>query len=93
MFEENENLVEESTENVEQTTEEFAEVEETDETDSVEEQPTEAIETFTKEQVDEMIAKTPAEFQSAMIEKDNLDAAIAAHWGPNAFGYIFVEKE
>jgi hypothetical protein len=56
MFEENENLVEE-TENVEQTTEEIAEVEETEVTDSVEEQPTEAVETFTKEQVDEMIAK------------------------------------
>lgn len=59
MFEENENLVEESTENVELTTEEIVDVvEEAEVTDSVEEQPQEeAIETFTKEQVDEMIAK------------------------------------
>lgn len=57
MFEENENLVEESTENVELTTEEIVEVEGTEATDPVEEQPTEPIETFTKEQVDEMIAK------------------------------------
>ena len=28
-----------------------------------------------------------------MIEKDNIDPAVAAHWGPNAFGYIFVSKE
>lgn len=26
-------------------------------------------------------------------EKDDIDPAIACHWGPNAFGYIFVEKE
>lgn len=58
MFEENENLVTDVTENVEQTTEEMQDVVETEVTDSVEEQPQEeAIETFTKEQVDEMIAK------------------------------------
>ena len=55
MFEENENLVNE-TENVELTTEEIVEVEGTEATDPVE-QPTEPITTFTKEQVDEMIAK------------------------------------
>ena len=48
--------------------------------------------TYNSTNLDEMIAKTQPEFQSAMIEKDDLDAAIAAHWGPNAFGYIFVEK-
>ena len=32
-------------------------------------------------------------YKDIMIEPDNLDPAIAAHWGPNAFGYIFVEKE
>lgn len=58
MFEENENLVEESTENVELTTEEMQDVvEETDVTEPVQEEPQEAVETFTKKQVDEMIAK------------------------------------
>lgn len=63
MFEENENLVEETTENVEQTTEEMQEgveeLETTEQTDvAVEDEETQdAVETFTKEQVDEMIAK------------------------------------
>ncbi len=57
MFEENENLVEESTENVELTTEEIVEGgEESGAIEPVQEEP-QAIETFTKEQVDEMIAK------------------------------------
>ena len=28
-----------------------------------------------------------------MAEYDNLDPAIACHWGPNAYGYIFVGDE
>ena len=63
MFEENENLVTDVTENVEeQTTEEI--VDETTESDVVDESTSNeetveepAVETFTKEQVDEMIAK------------------------------------
>lgn len=67
MFEENENLVTDVTENVEQqTTEEnVEEVEETEVTDSQEE----AVETFTKEQVDEMIAKKLAR-REARIRKE-----------------------
>lgn len=62
MFEENENLVEESTENVELTTEEIVKgvegIEPTEQSDVVvETDETPVIETFTKEQVDEMIAK------------------------------------
>lgn len=62
MFVENENLVEESTENVELTTEEIVEgvegIETTEQPDVVvETDKTPVIETFTKEQVDEMIAK------------------------------------
>lgn len=61
MFEENENLVEESTENVELTTEEIVEGVEGEETVNETENEvtteTPAVETFTKEQVDEMIAK------------------------------------
>ena len=47
--------------------------------------------TYSTENLDDMTAKTKAEYQNAMIEKDNLDAAIAAPWIPNAFGYIYVE--
>ena len=62
MFEENENLVEETTENVEETTEEL-----TDGARVEEEAP--AVETFTKEQVDEMIAKKLAR-KEAKIRKE-----------------------
>ena len=41
---------------------------------------------------DELISKTQQAYKDVMTEKDNIDPAIAAHWGPNAFGYIFVEK-
>jgi hypothetical protein len=40
-----------------------------------------------------MISRTDPQYRKVMIEKDNLDPAIACHWGPNAFGYIFVAKE
>ena len=49
--------------------------------------------TYSTENLDEMIAKTKPEYQAVMTEADNIDAAVAAHWGPHAFGYIFVEKE
>ena len=48
--------------------------------------------TYSDENLNIMINKTPLEYQKVMIEKDNLDPAIACHWGPNAFGYIFVTK-
>ena len=48
--------------------------------------------TYSTENLDELISKTDAKFLPVMTEKDNLDPAIACHWGPNAFGYIFVEK-
>lgn len=48
--------------------------------------------TYDAKNLDELISKTPEEFKPAMIEYDNLDPAIACHWGPNAFGFIFVEK-
>jgi DegV family protein with EDD domain len=49
--------------------------------------------TYNKENLDQLISMTDKEYHSAMIEYDNLDPAIACHWGPNAFGYIFVGKE
>ena len=48
--------------------------------------------TFSTKNLDEMISKTKQAYKDVMIEKDNIDPAVAAHWGPNAFGYIFVEK-
>ena len=48
--------------------------------------------TYTANNVDALIAATADVYKSQMIEYDHLDPAIACHWGPNAFGYIFVAK-
>ena len=49
--------------------------------------------TYNEENLDKLINKVDDKYKNVMIEKDNLDPAIAAHWGPNAFGFIFVAKE
>ena len=49
--------------------------------------------TYKDDNLDELISRTPSDYVDVMIEKDNLTPAIACHWGPNAFGYVFVEKE
>ena len=49
--------------------------------------------TYQDDNLDKLISKVKEEYQNIMIEKDNLDPAIAAHWGPNAFGFIFVSKK
>ena len=36
---------------------------------------------------------TDEKYHKHMAEYDNLDPAIACHWGPNAYGYIFVGDE
>ena len=48
--------------------------------------------TYQTKNLDELISKTKEIYQNVMTEKDNIDPAVAAHWGPNAFGYIYVEK-
>lgn len=48
--------------------------------------------TYNKDNLDELIALTDEKYCKVMDEYDNLDPAIACHWGPNAFGYIFVGK-
>ncbi len=48
--------------------------------------------TYSDENLKDLISKSKAEYQKAMIDFDNLDPAIACHWGPNAFGFIFVGK-
>lgn len=48
--------------------------------------------TYNTDNVDALIAMTDTKFHACMTEYDDLDPAIACHWGPNAFGYIFVAK-
>lgn len=48
--------------------------------------------TYNKENVDRLVEITDKKYHSKMLEYDNLDPAIACHWGPNAFGYLFVTK-
>ena len=48
--------------------------------------------TYDTENLDELISRTAEEYKNVMMEYDNIDPAVAAHWGPNAFGFIFVEK-
>ncbi len=49
--------------------------------------------TYNKNNLDELIAMTDPKYLQYMEEYDNLDPALACHWGPNAFGYIFVAPE
>ena len=49
--------------------------------------------TYNTENLDKLIAITDEKYHKNMIEYDNLDPAIACHWGPNAYGYIFVGDE
>ena len=48
--------------------------------------------TFCKENLDVLVSVTNDKYKPQMQAYDNLDPAIACHWGPNAFGYIFVSK-
>ncbi|MBQ3116394.1 MAG: DegV family protein [Clostridia bacterium] len=49
--------------------------------------------TYKSDNLDLLLDKTEKEYKDIMLEKDNLDHAIACHWGPNAFGFVFVERE
>lgn len=49
--------------------------------------------TYSKENIDTLLGITDPAFRAHMLDYDHLDPAIACHWGPNAFGYIFVRKE
>ena len=48
--------------------------------------------TYSDKNLKALIAMTDKKYHAAMIDFDNLDPAIACHWGPNAFGYIFVGR-
>lgn len=47
--------------------------------------------TYNKENVDQVIQMSPPEIQAMVKVYDNLIPSIACHWGPNAFGYIYVK--
>ena len=49
--------------------------------------------TYNKSNLETMIEITNEKFKPQIKTFDNLDPDIAAHWGPNAFGYIYVEKK
>ena len=49
--------------------------------------------TYSKNNLDRLISMTDEEYLTQIKVYDNLDPAIACHWGPNAFGYIFVMEE
>ena len=46
--------------------------------------------TYNSGNLDLLISMTDQKYHAQMIAYDNLDPAIACHWGPNAFGYIFI---
>jgi len=48
--------------------------------------------TYNPKNVDQLLEITDRKYLKHMSEYDNLDPAIACHWGPNAFGYIFIGK-
>ena len=48
--------------------------------------------TYNSRNLDELLSFTDERFKAQMAERDDLDPAIACHWGPGAFGYIFVAK-
>lgn len=46
--------------------------------------------TYDSGNLKDLIAMTDEKYHKQMIGFDNLDPAVACHWGPNAFGYIFI---
>lgn len=49
--------------------------------------------TYKTDNLEKLISLTDEKYHKQMKVYDNLDPAIACHWGPNAFGYIFVKGE
>lgn len=49
--------------------------------------------TYNKKNLDDLIAMADEKYRPQMRVIDNLDPAIACHWGPGAFGFIFVAKK
>ena len=49
--------------------------------------------TSSRENLDELIRGLNPEYQKLIKTYDDLDHVIAAHWGPNAFGYVYVKEK
>ena len=49
--------------------------------------------TYNKKNVDALVDMASDECKKLMVHYDDISHAIASHWGPNAFGYIFVCTE
>ena len=49
--------------------------------------------TYNRNNVNELIEMTDEKYKSQIRVFDDLDPAVASHWGPNAFGYVFVSKK
>ena len=49
--------------------------------------------TYSNKNLVDLIKMTDRRLLPCMTHQDNLDPAIACHWGPNAFGYIYVRKQ
>lgn len=49
--------------------------------------------TYNKKNMELLVENTDAKYLPALGVPDDLDHAIACHWGPGAFGYIFVGKK
>lgn len=48
--------------------------------------------TYNKENIDDVVEITSTEYKEMIKVYDNLTPSIACHWGPNAFGYIYVRS-
>ena len=49
--------------------------------------------TYNKQNLDDLVAMVDKKYLPQIRVYDDLDPAIACHWGPNAFGLIFVGKK
>lgn len=49
--------------------------------------------TYNKGNLDTLIEITDEKYKKQMVDYDNLAPAVACHWGPGAYGYIFVGKK
>lgn len=49
--------------------------------------------TYETKNLNDIVERLNTKYQSALCEYDNLDPAIACHWGPGAFGLIFVSNK
>lgn len=47
--------------------------------------------TYNKGNIDDVIEMLPSEYKKEISVYDDLCSSIACHWGPNAFGFIYVK--